>query len=68
LNNVFPNASPQYGVFHLIFETKEMFLKAKKKHSAVESAIGALQNHGVDICPDKGFDGFLRYVDWYTGT
>jgi len=43
-------------------EYSDEFLKAKRKHSAVESAIGALQNHGVDICPDKGFDGFLRYV------
>ena len=38
------------------------FRKAKRKHSAVESAIGALQNHGLDICPDKGLDGFLRYA------
>ena len=43
-------------------EYSDEFLKAKRKHSAVESAIGALQNHGLDICPDKGFDGFLRYV------
>jgi hypothetical protein len=38
------------------------FGQARRKHSAVESAIGALQNHGLDICPDKGLDGFLRYV------
>lgn len=43
-------------------EYSEEFLKAKRKHSAVESAIGALQNHGLDICPDKGLKGFLRYV------
>jgi len=43
-------------------EYSDEFLKAKRKHSAVESAIGALQNHGLDICPDKGLDGFLRYV------
>jgi transposase, IS5 family len=43
-------------------EFSEEFLKAKRKHSAVESAIGALQNHGLDICPDKGLKGFLRYV------
>jgi transposase, IS5 family len=43
-------------------EYSEEFLKAKRKHSAVESAIGALQNHGLGICPDKGLDGFLRYL------
>jgi IS5 family transposase len=43
-------------------EYSEEFRKAKRKHSAVESAIGALQNHGLDICPDKGLDGFLRYA------
>ena len=43
-------------------EYSEEFLKAKRKHSTVESAIGALQNHGLDICPDKGLKGFLRYV------
>jgi hypothetical protein len=43
-------------------EFAEEFRKAKRKHSAVESAIGALQNHGLDICPDKGLKGFLRYV------
>ena len=43
-------------------EYSDEFLKAKRKHSAVESAIGALQNHGLEICPDKGLNGFLRYV------
>lgn len=43
-------------------EFSEEFLNAKRKHSAVESAIGALQNHGLDVCPDKGLKGFLRYV------
>lgn len=43
-------------------EFSEEFCQAKRKHSAVESAIGALQNHGLDICRDKGLDGFLRYV------
>ena len=43
-------------------EFSEEFREAKRKHSAVESAIGALQNHGLDICPDKGLKGFKRYV------
>lgn len=35
---------------------------AKRKHSAVESAINALEVHGLDRCPDKGIDGFERYI------
>ena len=30
--------------------------------SAVESAINALEVHGLDRCPDHGVDGFKRYV------
>lgn len=43
-------------------EHSEAFLAAKKKHSAVESAINALEVHGLDRCPDQGLDGFKRYV------
>jgi hypothetical protein len=38
------------------------FVEARKKHSAVESAINALENHGLDRCPDHGIAGFKRYV------
>jgi transposase, IS5 family len=38
------------------------FLKARRAHSAVESAINALEVHGLDRCPDHGIDGFRRYV------
>ena len=38
------------------------FIRERKKHPAVESAINALENHGLDICPDHGTDGFDRYV------
>lgn len=43
-------------------ETAEIFVQAKRKHSAVESAINALENHGLDRCPDHGILGFKRYV------
>ena len=43
-------------------EYTEEFRQSRKKHSAVESAIGALQNHGLDRCPDKGLNGFQRYM------
>jgi transposase, IS5 family len=43
-------------------EHAEDFLQARRRHSAVESAINALENHGLDRCPDHGLDGFKRYV------
>ncbi len=33
-------------------------------HSAVESAINALEVHGLDLCRDHGIVGFKRYVAW----
>jgi len=44
------------------FENSEAFKVARRKHSAVESAINALENHGLDRCPDHGIEGFKRYV------
>ena len=38
------------------------FVKARRAHSAVESAINALEVHGLDMCPDHGIGGFKRYV------
>ncbi len=43
-------------------ETAENFIRFKRKHSAVESAINGLENHGLDRCPDQGIQGFKRYV------
>jgi len=43
-------------------ERAEDFIKAHKKHSAVESAINSLEVHGLDVCPDRGINGFKRYV------
>lgn len=43
-------------------ETSAIFVQTKRKHSAVESAINALENHGLDQCPDYGIVGFKRYV------
>jgi IS5 family transposase len=45
-----------------LIERSEEFRKARNKHSAVESAINALEVHGLDMCPDHGIDGFKRYV------
>ncbi len=38
------------------------FKEARRKHSAVESSINALENHGLDRCRDHGLTGFKRYV------
>jgi hypothetical protein len=43
-------------------EKSETFIKARHAHSAVESAINALDVHGLDKCPDHGIEGFKRYV------
>lgn len=43
-------------------ENSEEFKEARRKHSAVESSINALENHGLDRCPDHGLKGFKRYV------
>ncbi len=45
-----------------LIETTDEYLAARRKHSAVESAINALEHSGLDRCPDKGLDGFMRYV------
>ena len=44
------------------YENSSDFVEAKKKHSAVESCINALENHGLDRCPDCGIKNLERYV------
>lgn len=43
-------------------EYSEEFRQNKRQHSAVESAINALEVHGLDRCKDHGIEGFKRYV------
>ena len=43
-------------------EYSEEFIHERNKHSAVESAINGIENHGLDRCRDHGIDGFKRYV------
>jgi len=45
-----------------VLEQEPDFIKARHQHSAVESAINALEVHGLDRCPDHGIRGFKRYV------
>ena len=34
----------------------------RRKHSAVESNINAIEHHALDRCPDRGIDNFKKYV------
>jgi hypothetical protein len=43
-------------------ESEPEFVRLRRQHAAVESAINALEQHGLDRCPDHGIDGFKRYV------
>lgn len=43
-------------------EYSDEFIYYRKKHSAVESGINALENHGLDRCLDHGINGLKRYV------
>jgi hypothetical protein len=43
-------------------EQSDEFVESRRKHSAVESSINALENHGLDRCLDHGLHGFERYV------
>jgi len=43
-------------------ESQKQFGKLRKKHSAVESNINCLEHHGLDRCPDKGINAYVRYA------
>jgi len=43
-------------------ESSDNFMEKRRQHSAVESAINAIENHGLDRCSDRGLDGFKRYI------
>lgn len=43
-------------------ESAKTFVALRKKHSAVESNINELEHSGANRVPDKGLDGFKKYV------
>jgi hypothetical protein len=43
-------------------EYSESLVESRRQHAAVESAINALENHGLDRCLDHGLNGFKRYI------
>jgi len=56
---------PKKGKLSLVQRKREAdpeFVDLRRQHSAVESAINALEVDGLDRCLDHGIDGFKRYV------
>ena len=45
-------------------ESAKKFVALRKAHSAVESAINALEHHGLNRCLDVGLDGYTRYLGY----
>jgi len=43
-------------------ESDPEFKQLRRQHSGIESAINALEIHGLDKCLDHGIEGFKRYV------
>ena len=43
-------------------ESAARFVGLRHEHSGVESAINALEHHGLDRCRDVGKEGYARYV------
>ena len=56
---------PKKGKLSVVDRERESgpeFVTLRRQHSAVESAINALESHGLDLCRDHGIVGFKRYV------
>ena len=43
-------------------EADAQYHELKKGHAKIEGNINELEHHGLDVCPDKGIEGFKRYV------
>lgn len=43
-------------------QSTQEFKQARRQHSAIESAINALEQNGLDRCPDRGIQKFKCYV------
>lgn len=42
-------------------EKSRSFKKIKNQHSAIESNINELEHRGLDRCPDRSFENFIKY-------
>ena len=45
-------------------ESEEQFVEKRKTHSGIESNINELEHCGANKVPDKGLNGFKKYVAW----
>jgi hypothetical protein len=45
-------------------ESGKKFVALRRQHSAVESEINSLEQHGLNRCLDVGLEGYLRYVGY----
>jgi transposase, IS5 family len=45
-------------------ESARKFVALRQAHSAVESAINALEHHGLNRCLDVGPEGYTRYIGY----
>lgn len=62
LDNVVLPRKGKLSAINAAIENSDEFKSARRKHSAVESSINALEHSGLDRCPDHGINGFKRYV------
>jgi len=62
LNQVILPRKGKLSAINKEIENSPEFREARRKHSAVESSINALENHGLDRCRDHGIHGFKRYI------
>jgi transposase, IS5 family len=45
-------------------ESEKQFVALRRQHSAVESDINCLEQHGLNRCLDAGLDGYQRYAGY----
>ena len=43
-------------------QSQKPWRKLANRHSAVESHINSLEHHGLNRCPDKGYQAYARYA------
>jgi hypothetical protein len=43
-------------------QSQKPWRKSANRHSAVESNINCLEHHGLNRCPDKGYQAYARYA------
>lgn len=62
LDNVTLPKKGKLSVADIEMQSTQEFKQARRQHSAVESAINALEQNGLDRCPDRGIHKFKCYV------